>query len=433
MLADVLFTQRRPSGLLRAALAYVVVVLVALGMLWGSYGFRYYALPGAAHETLSLADLVAANRPEIAPSLSGRLLELVHRRRLFPEAYTFGLADVVALGQRPMYLLGKVSPTGRWFYFPVAFAIKSSITLLLLLPLALLTRALYRTHPRQMLFLLLPSVGYFAISLTSGLNIGVRHVLPVYPFFIVVAAAGACWWSRRHRGCLYGLMVLLVFHAVTAVRTAPSYLAFANELWGGTRNTYRFLNDSNADWGQNLKLVESYVQAHGIQDCWIAAIGMPALVRPYTSCRRLPAYNWSATPQLVELVPPVIEGTVFISSWELPPWGGQEYAPLAATPPVDVIGGSILVFRGRFDVPLAVALSYAGRADQFLISERYAEAVQYARRAVELGPTDPRTHWELAVAAARNGRMDEARHEATAAKRLAHAGPAYFLSKVGGG
>jgi hypothetical protein len=424
--------RRAGYGVVRVGLAYCAVLLVALGILWGAYGFRYYALPGATHDTLALADLFGADRPEGAQSSSEKLIRLVHRARVFPESYTFGLADIVASGQRPMYLLGAVYPTGRWFYFPVAFTIKSSIAVLLLLPLALLTRTLYRTHPRQMLFLLLPSLAYFGVSLTAGLNIGVRHLLPVYPLFIIVAAAGACWWSRRHRWCLYGLVTLLAFHAVTALRTAPSYLGFANDLWGGTRNTYRLLSDSNADWGQNLKLVEAYVKEHDIHDCWIAAIGMADLVRPNTSCRRLPAYNWAATEQLVGLVPPVIEGTVFISGWELPPWGGREYAALAATEPVDVIGGSIPVFRGRFEVPLATALSYAARADQQLGWQRYAEALQDARTAVELGPNDPRTHWELAFTAARNGLMEEARQQVAAAKRLAHDGPAYFLSKVDG-
>src|SRR5437016_2818834 len=94
-----------------------------------------------------------------------------------------------------------------------------------------------------------------------------------------------------------------------------------------------------------------YVQANGIHDCWFAALGMADLVRPYSRCRQLPSYNWAATEQLVDLVPAVIEGTVLISAWELPPWGGAEYAPLAGTQPIDVLGGGILVFRGRFEVP----------------------------------------------------------------------------------
>jgi 4-amino-4-deoxy-L-arabinose transferase-like glycosyltransferase len=417
---------------LRVGLAYVVVLLGALTIVWSVHGFRYYALPGATREVLPFSELFNPSGKDVVRSASAKLVELVYHAHIFPESYIFGLAYRIPTSMLPMYLFGKVYPTGRWFYFPVAFAIKSSLALLILLPLSLLTRGLYRTHPREMLFLLLPSLAYFAMSMASGFNIGVRHLLPAYAFFIVVAAAGACWWGRRHRAVFYALVWLLVFHAIAAARTAPSYIAFANDLWGGTRNTYRLLNDSNVEWGQNLKLVEAYLQDNGIHDCWFAAYGMADLVRPYKTCRKLPSFGWAATEHLVDLVPPVIEGTVLISAWELPPWGGQQYAPLVETQPVDVIGGSILVFRGRFEVPLASALSYASRADQLLGWQRYAEALQDARKAVDLGPNDPRTHWELAATAARNGLADEARQAAEAARRLAPLGPAYFGSAGGG-
>jgi 4-amino-4-deoxy-L-arabinose transferase-like glycosyltransferase len=404
--------------LLHTGLAFGVILIVALGVVWSAYGFNYYALPGTTHESLSIPDLFRTNAPDAAPSVAERLIEIIHRARLLPEAHTYGLAYVAAASARPTYLFGTVYPTGRWFYFPAAFAIKSSLALLILFPLSLAVRPLYRTHGRAMLFLLLPSLAYFAISMTSSLNIGVRHLLPVYPFFIVVAAAGACACSRRRRWCLYGLVVLLGGHAFTAARTAPNYIAFANDLWGGTRNTYRLLNDSNADWGQTLKVVQTYVEQHGIRECWFAAFGMADVVRPYTSCRPLPAHGWAVTGRLVDPVPPVIDGTIFLSAYEFPPWGGPEYAPLAAVPPADVIGGGVLVFRGRFDVPLAAALSYAARADQLLGWQRYAESLQDARRAVELAPNDPRTHWELAAAYERNGMPDEARREADISRAL---------------
>jgi len=425
--ADIIFSHRFNSGaparmgweFLRSAVAYSVVLLVAVGVVWGFYGFRYFALPRVSHESLAIPELFnqgavfAASR-----SMTERALEALHDARLLPESYTYGLAYVAATSARPTYILGRVYPTGRWFYFPVAFAIKSSIALLVLLALALPVRELHRTRPREMLFLLLPSLAYFGISLFSSLNIGVRHILPVYPLFAVVAAAGACWWARRRPVYLYSVIALLVLHAVTAARVAPNYIAFANDLWGGTRNVHRYLNETNADWGQNLKLVQAYVTDHDIHACWLAAFAMADLVRPYTTCGTLPGHGWSVTQQMVEVVPPVIDGTVFVSAYELPPMGGPEYAALAQTEPVDVIGGGILVFRGRFEIPLAAALSYAGRANQLLGRQRYAEALQDVRTAVELGPNDPRTHGELAMVAARNGLMDEARREADLSRAL---------------
>ena len=154
-----------------------------------------------------------------------------------------------------------------------------------------------------MLFLLLPAFLFFAVSLTSGLNIGVRHILPVYPFFIVIAAAGICYWSRRYTIFRYILIALLIFHAIAAFRTAPNYLAFANDFWGGTNNTYRLLSDSNVEWGQNYKLVREYVARENIGDCRIAAFGAGEIVRAYQPCGLMPNdYGWNFTEQLVEPV-----------------------------------------------------------------------------------------------------------------------------------
>lgn len=125
----------------------------------------------------------------------GGLLGLVRRAHLLPEAYVYGLADVVLGGVRPTYLLGHVYPSGRWFYFPVAFLIKTGVALLLLLPLAMLSRGLRRKHAREMLFLLMPSLIYFAIAMTSGLNIGIRHILPAQQ----LGTAAARRTVRGHR------------------------------------------------------------------------------------------------------------------------------------------------------------------------------------------------------------------------------------------
>ena len=77
---------------------------------------------------------------------------------------------------------------------------------------------------------------------------------------------------------------------------------------------------------------------------------------------------------VAELVPPVIEGTVLVSVNELPPRGGNEYVPIAQTAPIAFIGGNIFVCRGRFEIPLASAISHRYRAGEFLRSNRVDEA-----------------------------------------------------------
>ena len=411
--------------IIRDTAAFAGAVLIGLVLLWACYGFNAYALPQTGGETI-LAGVFPPQTPEgKPPSVLRQTLKTI--TSIFPESYTVGLADVLSSSSRPMYLLGEVYPTGRWFYFPVAFLIKTSIALLVLLAAGLLTFKLYRERGREMLFLLVPSLAFFGISLLSKMNIGVRHILPVYGFFIVIAAAGGCALSRKHKIVRWALILLLAAHAATAFQTAPSYLAFSNIFWGGTNNTYRLLTDSNVEWGQNLKLVNEYLRSENINDCWFANFGGGELARRALPCRLMPgSYDWNATEEPVEPIPGVIEGTVLLSVAVLPPLGGNEYTSVIASEPVAQIGGSIFVYRGRFEVPLASALSYVARSQQLVLMNRFDEAITDARQAIALLPDDARSHYALGVALARADQRDEARQEFETTIQLAKSNPEIF-------
>jgi tetratricopeptide (TPR) repeat protein len=431
LLSDVLLFRKIENGaglsrqILHNAAAFAGAVLIGFFILWTCYGFNALALPKTGGETI-LAEVFPPRTPSgNAPSVVRRTLKTL--TGVFPESYTVGLADVVSSSSRPMFLFGKIYPTGRWFYFPAAFLIKTSVALLVLLLASLFAFNLYRERGREMLFLLLPPLAFFGISLASGMNIGVRHILPVYGFFIVVAAAGACAWSRKYKIARYALISLLIFHAVTAVRTAPNYLAFSNDFWGGTNQTYRYLTDSNVDWGQNLKFVNEYLRAEKINDCWFANFGGGELARRNVPCRLMPgSHEWNMTEELIEPIPPVVEGTVLLTAAILPPLGEDVYLPIAASEPVAQIGGGIFVYRGRFELPLASALSYASRAQQLLQRNRFDEAVADARQAAEIAPNDARIRFALGTVLARSEQPDEARREFETTIKLAQANRAMF-------
>jgi hypothetical protein len=199
---------------------------------------------------------------------------------------------------------------------------------------------------------------------------------------------------------------------VTAARTAPKYLAFANNFWGGSDNTYRIFRDSNVDTGQSIKLVNEYLAREKIGDCWIATFVHPELIGAIQPCRVLPSgLRILLSRNVAEAVPPVIEGTVFVSVNELPPRAGDEYAPIAQSEPIAFIGGNTFVFRGRFEIPLAAAISRTYRVGQFLRLNRVDEAIGEGLKAVELASGDPRTHLSLGLALVRAGKKDEARRQ----------------------
>jgi tetratricopeptide (TPR) repeat protein len=247
----------------------------------------------------------------------------------------------------------------------------------------------------------------------------VRHILPIYGFLIVLSSAGAIWLCRKFNTLRYVLVALLVFNAAAAIRTAPNYLAFANDLWGGYENTHRIFI---SDIGQNMKLVSEYLARENVQDCWIVAFVHPEMIRSVQPCGPMPSsVRIMISRNLIDPVPPVIEGTIVLTERDVPPLGGDEYLPITKSEPIAFIGGNTFVYRGRFEVPLAAAMSRVHRSGYFLRANNLDQAISEGRQAAELGPNDPRTHLALGQALARSGQKEEAHRELEKAWELSKA------------
>src|SRR5260370_19644715 len=106
--------------------------------------------------------------------------------------------------------------------------------------------------------------------MSSKINIGVRHILPLYVFLAVLIAGATRSLMRGNRRWQYVVAALLVFHVFSSVRSYPNYMAYANELWGGPSQTYKYLTDSNVDWAQQLKSTKPYLHGRAIKECSFA-------------------------------------------------------------------------------------------------------------------------------------------------------------------
>jgi hypothetical protein len=172
----------------------------------------------------------------------------------------------VATGNRA-YLLGDTYEGGRWYYFPVAFVLKTPLPTLLLLGLALLFIWRRPRHWWRELVLASLPVSYFFVSMLNSINLGYRHLLPAAPFLYLFIARLASPQTKAKRSldrrvrALWpaALVLLLIWQAVGTLRTWPFYLTFFNGIAGGPRNGYRYLADSNVDWGQGLKALRAYL------------------------------------------------------------------------------------------------------------------------------------------------------------------------------
>jgi hypothetical protein len=408
---------------LSLAASLLLVSGIALAVLWAFYGFRFQARPGNEKMTPPLAEYVRG----IKSPAESRLILRLASSRVFPESYLYGLADVliVSAGPRPMFLFGKLYPHGRWFYFPAVFLVKSTLGFLLLLFLVLGRNPLGCSSTRkEILFITIPPALFFAVSLTSGLDIGVRHILPIYPFLLVMVGRGAWNLAVKHRVWAVVVIVLTASHVISSVRSFPHYLAYSNEVWGGPAKTYRVLTDSNVDWGQGLLTAREYLEQHRTTDCWLAFFGSADPSYYHLPCKLLPDpfLGWWGKPS--DVVPRTYKGTVLISATEMSGayWGPGElnpYEQFMNISPTRHLGGSILAFEGNFNLTLACAWSHVNKAWELEAQNHLDQAIAEARQAAALAPRQVGAHFALGYMLARAKRTNEARQEYQTALSLA--------------
>lgn len=204
----------------------------------------------------ALGDLVPERRPR-RESAMGALVDGLRRHRLLPEAYLFGFMHTYKFSRyRPAFFRGELRSTGWRTFFPVAFVLKTPLPALLLGAAGALAwatardrrRTLYRAAPLLAFF-----GAYWALSIQMTLNIGHRHILPTYPVFYLVAAAAVLWIPRgagRIGALALGLAVAA--HAVDSSLARPFYLSYFQPLAGPAKTHHRLLVDSSLDWGQGL-------------------------------------------------------------------------------------------------------------------------------------------------------------------------------------
>ncbi len=163
------------------------------------------------------------------------------------------------------FLMGEYSKMGWWYYFIVAFLIKTPVTTLLMLSLFLAVFFANRLYKNPSYYFLLVPIAAFviAISFFNHVNIGLRYILPVYPFIFVAIGSLYSFFSKSSFR-MNILIFLLVFYLLSSLSIFPHYLAYFNELVGGPENGHKYLIDSNLDWGQDDKLIEEYAKTHAI-------------------------------------------------------------------------------------------------------------------------------------------------------------------------
>jgi 4-amino-4-deoxy-L-arabinose transferase-like glycosyltransferase len=185
----------------------------------------------------------------------------------FPVPYlrTIGRQSHVGIQGRASYLMGEISNHGFPHYYLVALVLKETVPFLLLLAAAAASLFWSPPRARDEPALLLPPAVFFLLFSLGAVQIGIRYVLPALPFLFVFAArlARPMGSGRASPVAAGAAFILAAAHALATLRGGPDYLSYFNAIAGGPDNGYRYLGDSNLDWGQNRSRAEEYARGHG--------------------------------------------------------------------------------------------------------------------------------------------------------------------------
>jgi hypothetical protein len=340
--------ESRAMRVKHAAMMLAGMGLIAFAVLWASYGFRGPISPDPV--------VRAACRAPLAEPGLGLLAAGAARAAdvgLLPEDYVRGLLFVLANSEaRSTFLLGQLRDLPSPYFFPVTFALKTPVPLIVLLVLAAF--ATPRLSGRTAAFLWVPVVLYLAFTFTRGLQIGHRHLLPIYPFLALLGAAlFARIWERRRLSLRAGVVAAIwvalpVASAVEIARIHPHELSYFNPLAGGPVAGAHILSDSNIDWGLDLRRLAAELRRRGVTDETVSYFGGDRV--DY----RLGVADFSAVP--------VVRGRLVAISAFLLAAGPEFYAYhgamaqagalrslqrriAAAGPPVGRVGYSIYLFE----------------------------------------------------------------------------------------
>jgi len=271
----------------------IVAFVLSLIIVWAYYIPNTYKMPAENfHKTVDF--YFQADNPDVKSQATRKvMLTLNQSDVLRPMAeYILGVGMVFkrVAGGNGAYFMGRVSDNAFPAYFPTVFTLKETIPFLIMILFALFYTAFqivsavkikgpkaWQKNLKNILRWLRTGVTqytifgfivlYLYLSITGNLNIGFRHLFPVLPFaYILVAKKIHNFFKNssveKSIFSKYIFSLLLIWLIAEPIINYPYYLSYFNEFAGGPKNGYNYVTDSNADWGQDLKRLQKFLNQH---------------------------------------------------------------------------------------------------------------------------------------------------------------------------
>jgi hypothetical protein len=308
----------RTARILELSAAAAAVALIAVAVVWASY--------------LAVDPRLDWETPPGLPAVHG--LRALADWLPFPEPYRDGMRVQFRFEDQGWggFLFGRHYLGSLWYYLPAALLVKTPLGMLALwLAGAAVMVAVPRLRPAAP-YVLIPTAVLLAVAMTGQRNFGVRYAVFV-PMFLAVGAAGMV--AMRQRWAHIAAAALVIFAAVSSLRTFPYYLPYSNEAFGGTTKTHLRLHDSNVDWGQDLgRLADRLRQRYPHERIWLVYKGSG-----------LPSHYGINAADPLKVPPDQVRGLLVVSDSSIAKANASLAALIAGSTPIDEVGHSITIYR----------------------------------------------------------------------------------------
>ncbi len=259
----------------------------------------------------------------------------------FPELYS-GIQEVSQhnTGGHLSYLMGDLRMDGWWQFFPVLLAVKLPLAMLGLIALGLWKRSARPADAWPLGMAISISLGILAVAMVARINIGLRHILPMFPFLAVIAAGGAMWLAGKalaHGWARWTLGLALLWLCASSLASHPDYLAYFNALAGD--HPENIVVDSDLDWGQDIKRLGQRLKE----------LNAPSVAFTPTITISLAAHGFPPHDRTAIDAPSAGWNAVQMTQWKLYRMGLQMHEPGSQSwpdliKPTERIGKSILLY-----------------------------------------------------------------------------------------
>jgi hypothetical protein len=176
--------------------------------------------------------------------------------------------------------------TCDWRYFPGVLSVKTPFLTLVLAITGAIGLLFSKRSIRTKSLVFIPLVFFLCAAISSKINIGIRHILPIFPFLFLLGGYAGSLIGRIKPKVLKNtfaaiLALLVILSAGRTLATGPDYLAYFNEIVGGPAQGAKLVADSNLNWGQDNKRLAEFVLEKKIPTVKILAEAMNADIYDY--------------------------------------------------------------------------------------------------------------------------------------------------------